>query len=193
MLLRSPLDGGLMADGWQWHRYRHGDPLEETGGWPDWLESPYPLVDIGPCLICGHSMKRYSTVQNRWETMTSYACVWCQACVHVFHTGPPGHVPAATASAYAPPGMRWGEVFGGEPRRNHAEGQWGLTLCGLNASGLSTYGVLWDPDRAGVCPGCLTAAAEIDARWPVDRRGGGTFIVACPCRACRQPGTRAGR
>ncbi len=201
--LRLEEDGGVAvipADGrpvtgdsaWRTHYYLHGDPLEETGGWPGWLEPPYPPVDIGPCPICGHQMKRCDTWQNRWETASSYACVWCRAGVFVFHTGPPAHTPTPTRPDYALPDMRWDLVSGGEPRRYHASGHWGLTLCGLTASDLTSHGPMWEPQQADACPGCLAAAAEIDARWPADRRDGGSFIVACPCQACQRTGTGAG-
>lgn len=178
----------MTGGGRRHHHYRHGDTLEETGGWPGWLEPPHPPVDIGPCVICGSPVKRYATTtRNHRETMTLYACVWCQAGTFVFHTGPPGHVPVpASPAVYAPPDMRWDEVSGGEPRLYHALGHWGQTLCGLTARDLTGYGVQWRPGRADACAGCLSSAAEIDARWPADRRSGGTFIVACPCPVCQQ-------
>ncbi|MFF3443752.1 hypothetical protein [Streptosporangium sp. NPDC002721] len=178
--------------GWRAYFYLHGDPLEETGGWPGWVEPPYPPVDIGPCSVCGHPTKRSTTWRSRRETATGYACVWCQAAVDVFHTGPPGHTPTSTRPSYAPPDQRWNEDFGGEPRRYHASGHWRLTLCGLDADDLTGSDAQWRPGRTDACPGCLTAAAEIDARWPADRRTGGTFIVACPCHVCRSL-MRAGR
>ncbi|WP_143219770.1 hypothetical protein [Actinomadura sp. CNU-125] len=181
------------GDQWCSHYYLHDDPLEETGGWPGWLEQPYPGVDIGPCQACGRSTKRYHTWRTSRGTVTGFACVWCRADVDVFHTGPPGHVPVPTRPYYAPPDMRWDEAIGGTPRRRHASGHWGLTLCGLSAAGLTDHGVQWTPGHADACPACRTAADEIDARWPADRRVGGTFLVACPCPACRRAGTGTDR
>lgn len=190
----SPGDDLVTGDsGWRHHSYRHGDPLEEAGGWPGWLEPPYPPMDIGPCLICGHPTGRCSTSRTRYDTMTSYACVWCRAVAEVFHTGLPGHVSTPTRPYYAPPDMRWDEASGGEPRRYHASGHWGLTLCGLTVDDLTPSNPQWRPDRTDACPECLMAATAIDARWPADRRDDGTFIVACPCHACRRPTAGAGR
>ncbi|MEU8381637.1 hypothetical protein [Streptosporangium sp. NPDC048865] len=178
--------------GWRAYSYLQDDPLEESGGWPGWLEPPYPPVDIGPCSVCGHPTKRSGTWRTRREAATCYTCVWCRAQVDVFHTGPPGHTFTPTLPSYAPPDRRWDEVSGGESRWCHASAHWGLTLCGLARGDLPGHGAQWRPGRDDSCPGCSAAAAEIDARWPADRRAGGSFVVACPCPACRPPGTRAG-
>lgn len=169
------------------HHYRHGDPLAEDGGWPGWVEPPYPPVDLGPCQICGHPTRRYCTWRNRDEAATGYACVWCRAVTDVFHTGAPGHVPVPSRPLYAAPDGRWDEASGGSPRRRHASGHWGLTLCGLTALDFTEDGPLWRPEHTDACPACRAAAAEIDARWPTDRRDDGDFLVACPCPACWTP------
>jgi hypothetical protein len=75
-------------------------------------------------------------------------------------------------------------------------GPWDLTLREVAAhdlTGLARSEVQWRSGRVGVCPGCVTAPAEIDARWPAERRDDGCFVVACPCPACQQfgPGTEA--
>ncbi|WP_344453619.1 hypothetical protein [Actinocorallia aurantiaca] len=121
--------------------------------------------------------------------MTTYACSWCRAGRDVFHTGPPGHTPIPSRPFYAPPDMRWDMCKdpdgNGQPPRYHALGHWGLTLCGLAGDDLTDLDPQWRPDHPEACPACRTAAAEIDARWPLDRRSGGDFLVLCPCPACR--------
>ncbi len=185
-----------VADGngdWRSHTYLHNDRLAETGGWPDWLQPPHPPVDLGPCPVCGQATKRCSTWQMHEETATDYACVWCRADLVVFHTGPVGHAPVPTRPYYAPPDMRWDMcrdlARNGEPRRYHASGHWGLTLCGLTAADLAELGPQWRPDHPDVCTRCQSAAAEIDTRWPADQRTGGTFLMRCPCPTCRGAST----
>ncbi|MFV2179842.1 hypothetical protein ACFHW2_43115 [Actinomadura sp. LOL_016] len=148
-------------------------------------------MDIGPCQACGWPTKRCFTWWMPSEAVTIYACVWCGAGAHVFHTGPPGHAPAPTRPYHAPPDMRWDEVIGGTPRLRHASGHCGLTLCGMAAADFTSNDVLWTPDQADACTACRTAADEIDARWPTDRRAGETVLLVCPCPACQRSRTGA--
>lgn len=178
------MDEAFDESQWRTHYY-HRDILPEAGGWPDWVMRPYPPVELGSCPICGHATQRFYTSMTPFDTRTVYVCPWCRATSDVFHTGPPGHTFVPTYPYYAPPPDRWEEKLGGSPHRSHAMDLWGLTLCGLETDGFTDYGVMWAFDAVDACPACRTAAIEIDARWPVDRRAGSDIFVRCPCPVCR--------
>ncbi|MGI5143670.1 hypothetical protein [Streptomyces sp. CA-106110] len=48
-----------------------------------------------------------------------------------------------------------------------------LTLCGMSVEReeLTGYGYSWSPLRPTACTTCRSVAADVDARWPVGRRG----------------------
>ncbi|MEU3794039.1 hypothetical protein AB0F07_30270 [Streptomyces fructofermentans] len=119
------------------------------------------------CDVCGHGMRLVPTAEP--DVKTLWICAWCHAWTVL------GHLPhEVSRPQYAPVNLRWerADSTGLPTGVLHAYGHFGTTLCGLRDEGLSASPYPWVPEWDSACPGCRSAAAEIDGRWPVEKRDG---------------------
>jgi hypothetical protein len=103
------------------------------------------------------------------EPDEEWACTWCYARATVWTCSRD-----VTGPRYAPANTRWERADGdGLPSGlDHAYGYFGATLCGRYREGVTASPYPWVPEWADACPACKEAAAVIDERWPVEKRGG---------------------
>lgn len=101
------------------------------------------------------------TVKERWF------CRWCYAWTELGF-----HPQEASRPQYQPIAERWERAESGKLSRDvaHAYG-FGATLCGITHDGLTASPYLWMTTWPDACQACMEAAAVIDQRWPLEKRG----------------------
>ncbi len=118
------------------------------------------------CDVCGNQ-----TQLSIIDSEAPYLKWICRCCYAVSVTKDGRGVVARPK--YLPIRGRWEQavVEGPETETAHAYGFFGETLCGISNKGSSVSEYTWMPGRPNACPNCVSAAQEIDQRWPLEKRG----------------------